>query len=215
MKSVKYGVTWGLSQSMMFYGFAAAFGFGTYLVGTLKMDFEDVFRSELVTLYFTSFYCVTFLPLPSHRVFIAMVAGGIEIGRVNAFAPDYSKAKVAAAKLFALFDRKSLIDPTDPSGKTSVRLPVLSSMTFNQLVDKWCMFCFCCCRIVAMLTSRTGTSGSTTPPELTSTFFAGSTSRSNQVSSSLSWAQAETERQQRYSFSSVSMTTIEEMWYVD
>ena len=142
MKSIKYGVTWGLSQSMMFYGFAAAFGFGTYLVGTLKMDFEDVFRSELVTLFFTSFYCVTFLPLPSHRVFIAMVAGGIEIGRVNAFAPDYSKAKVAAAKLFGLFDRKSLIDPTDPSGKTSVRLPVLSSMTFNQLVDKWCMFWF-------------------------------------------------------------------------
>ena len=62
MKSIKYGVTWGLSQSMMFYGFAAAFGFGTYLVGTLKMDFEDVFRSELVTLFF---YLVLLCNIPS------------------------------------------------------------------------------------------------------------------------------------------------------
>ena len=55
-----------------------------------------------------------------HRVFIAICNGGVEIGRVNAFAPDYSKAKVAAAKLFALFDRESLINPTDTSGKTPV-----------------------------------------------------------------------------------------------
>ena len=46
--------------------------------------------------------------------------GGVEIGRVNAFAPDYSKAKVAAAKLFALFDRESRIDPFDPNGKKPV-----------------------------------------------------------------------------------------------
>ena len=46
-KALKYGITWGLSQSMMFYGFAAAFGFGTYLVGTLAMEFEDVFRLEV------------------------------------------------------------------------------------------------------------------------------------------------------------------------
>ena len=45
-----------------------------------------------------------------------MCAGGVEIGRVNAFAPDYSKAKVAAAKLFALFDQKSAIDPWSNRG---------------------------------------------------------------------------------------------------
>ena len=74
-----------------------------------------------------------------YRVFIAMVAGGIEIGRVNAFAPDYSKAKVAAAKLFALFDRKSLIDPTDQSGKrpvsvTSLHLRVHEQYFFRCLI---------------------------------------------------------------------------------
>ena len=61
--------------------------------------------------------------LTHHRVFIAICNGGVEIGRVNAFAPDYSKAKVAAAKLFALFDRQSLIDPTDTSGQ----MPVMDS----------------------------------------------------------------------------------------
>ena len=53
-------------------------------------------------------------------MFIAVCAGGVEIGRVNAFAPDYSKAKVAASKLFALFDRESLINPFNPNGKKPV-----------------------------------------------------------------------------------------------
>lgn len=61
------------------------------------------------------------------RVFIAICAGGIEIGRVNAAAPDYSKAKVAAAKLFSLFDRESAIDPYDTSG--------LKPETCNALVQ--------------------------------------------------------------------------------
>ena len=41
---MKYGITWGLSQSMMFYAFGAAFGYGTYLVAINDMEFEDVFR---------------------------------------------------------------------------------------------------------------------------------------------------------------------------
>ena len=54
------------------------------------------------------------------RVFIAICAGGVEIGRVNAAAPEYSKAKVAAAKLFHLFDRESLISPFSKEGKKPV-----------------------------------------------------------------------------------------------
>ena len=49
-------------------------------------------------------------------MFIAIAAGGVELGRMNAVAPEISKAKVASAKLFALFDRKSHIDYTDESG---------------------------------------------------------------------------------------------------
>jgi len=37
-------------------------------------------------------------------------------GRATAAAPDFAKAKVAASKLFQLFDRKSSVDYTDGSG---------------------------------------------------------------------------------------------------
>ena len=43
-KAMKYGITWGLSQSMIFFAFSAAFGYGTYLVAINDMYFEDVFR---------------------------------------------------------------------------------------------------------------------------------------------------------------------------
>ena len=72
--------------------------------------------------------------MTSCRVFIAVCAGGVEIGRVNAFAPDYSKAKVAAAKLFALFDRQSLIDPTDTSGRKPVSTSRCSDVTLRSPV---------------------------------------------------------------------------------
>ena len=39
-----YGVTWGVSQALIYFAFAAAFGFGGYLVGIGDMQFEDVFR---------------------------------------------------------------------------------------------------------------------------------------------------------------------------
>ena len=54
------------------------------------------------------------------RVFVSVASGAVELGRVNAFAADYTKAKVAAAKLFALFERKPLIDPTDIKGEVPV-----------------------------------------------------------------------------------------------
>ena len=44
VKAMKHGVTWGLSQSMIFFAFGTAFGYGTYLVAKHDMSFEDVFR---------------------------------------------------------------------------------------------------------------------------------------------------------------------------
>lgn len=45
-KANLYGVTWGVSQCLLYFSFAAAFGFGGYLVGIGEMDFNDVFRYE-------------------------------------------------------------------------------------------------------------------------------------------------------------------------
>ena len=41
-------------------------------------------------------------------------------GQATSFAPDYGKAKIAAAKLFQLFDRIPLIDSSSPDGEKPV-----------------------------------------------------------------------------------------------
>ena len=46
---------------------------------------------------------------------------------MNAFAPDYSKAIVAASRLFALFDQKSAIYPLDEGGVKLVRYFITTS----------------------------------------------------------------------------------------
>jgi len=42
------------------------------------------------------------------------------IGQASQFAPDYAKAKIATAKIFALFDRVPAIDSYSTDGQTPV-----------------------------------------------------------------------------------------------
>ena len=53
---------------------------------------------------------------------LAILVGGLVLGQISAFAPDYVKAKVAAARLFKIFDRKSLIDSSSEDGLKPVRV---------------------------------------------------------------------------------------------
>ena len=50
----------------------------------------------------------------------AVVYGGILAGQALSFAPDYLSAKVSAARLFQLLDRKSDIDVNDNKGEEIV-----------------------------------------------------------------------------------------------
>jgi len=43
-------------------------------------------------------------------------------GQVSAFSPDYVKARIAAARLFKLFDRVPLIDSSCNEGNTPVSM---------------------------------------------------------------------------------------------
>ena len=56
-----------------------------------------------------------------HRVFSAIVFGGFGLGRAMASAPDYSKAKLAAAHMFKLLDRVPPIDASSDKGLKLVR----------------------------------------------------------------------------------------------
>lgn len=49
-------------------------------------------------------------------MFFALTMAAIGISQSSSFAPDSSKARVAAASIFGIIDRKSKIDSSDESG---------------------------------------------------------------------------------------------------
>merc|ERR1712136_370948 len=77
-KSYYYGIAFGMSQSIIFFAYAALYRFGAYLV--------------------------------------AVIFGAMAVGQASSFAPDYAEAKLAANRLFKLFDRVPEIDIDDESG---------------------------------------------------------------------------------------------------
>ncbi|KAL2510438.1 ABC transporter B family member 4 [Abeliophyllum distichum] len=89
------GIGFGLSFSLLFLVYATSFYAGARLVEDGKITFSDVFR-----------------------VFFALTMAAIAISQSSSFAPDSSKAKSAAASIFAMLDRKSKIDPSDEAGLT-------------------------------------------------------------------------------------------------
>ncbi|KAI4383199.1 hypothetical protein MLD38_009066 [Melastoma candidum] len=89
------GIGFGLSFFLLFSVYAASFYAGAQLVKHGKTTFSDVFR-----------------------VFFALTMAAIGITQSSSFTPDSTKAKGAAASIFAIVDRKSNIDPSDESGTT-------------------------------------------------------------------------------------------------
>jgi len=62
----------------------------------------------------------TVLLLNFCRAFGAIIFGAMAVGQASQFAPDYGKAKAAAAKIFALLDREPLIDSYSTDGEKPV-----------------------------------------------------------------------------------------------
>ncbi|KAL0418947.1 UNVERIFIED_CONTAM: ABC transporter B family member 11 [Sesamum radiatum] len=87
------GVGFGLSFALLFLVYATSFYAGARLVEDGKITFSDVFR-----------------------VFFALTMAAIAISQSSSFAPDSSKAKSAAASIFAILDRESKINPSAESG---------------------------------------------------------------------------------------------------
>ncbi|XP_069110560.1 ATP-dependent translocase ABCB1-like [Argopecten irradians] len=85
----------GISLAIMFFAYAAAFTYGGYLVQYDDLPFENVFK-----------------------VFIAIIFGGMSIGRESAYAPDYNKGKIAAGRLFEIIEMEPSINAASEDGKT-------------------------------------------------------------------------------------------------
>ncbi|GMI69506.1 P-glycoprotein 21, ATP-binding cassette B21 [Hibiscus trionum] len=89
------GAGFGISFFLLFNVYATSFYAGSLLVEHGDATFSDVFQ-----------------------VFFALTMATVGISQSSSFAPDSSKAKTAAASIFAIIDRKSKIDPSDESGTT-------------------------------------------------------------------------------------------------
>ncbi|XP_074659631.1 ATP-dependent translocase ABCB1-like [Tubulanus polymorphus] len=88
-----HGITYSSAQSIIYFAYAVSFAFGAYLVDQGEMVFIDIFK-----------------------IFGAITFGGMAFGEATTAAPDYFKAKVAAHKLFRLFDRVPEIDSSSTDG---------------------------------------------------------------------------------------------------
>eukprot|EP00118_Oscarella_pearsei_P021466 m.241042 g.241042 ORF g.241042 m.241042 type:complete len:1331 (+) comp40199_c0_seq19:2286-6278(+) len=87
------GVSFGFSQAIMFFAYAGAFRFGAWQVVEQGVDYESVFI-----------------------VFGAIVFGAFSMGQAMSFAPEYSKTRLAAARICQLLDAVPSIDSSSDDG---------------------------------------------------------------------------------------------------
>lgn len=92
-KSHVRGAAFGFAQAIPFWAYATTMMYGGYLVDQNLIPYEDVFK-----------------------VAEALLLGTMMVGQAVAFAPNYSKARVAASQIFSLLDRRPAIDTSPGVG---------------------------------------------------------------------------------------------------
>ena len=104
LNTIVYGLTYGFSQGIVFFGFVLTFGFGAFQV---VQDRESVVYEE---------YSHILVAL------MAVIFGAQGVGQASSFAPNYAKAKQSANRIYALLDREPVIDGYSEDGLKPVRM---------------------------------------------------------------------------------------------
>ncbi|XP_037084784.1 ATP-dependent translocase ABCB1-like [Pollicipes pollicipes] len=94
------GLAFGFANAVPFFAYAACMGYGGQLVGDGSLPFQSVFK-----------------------VGESLILGTMMVGQAVAFAPSYNSAKLSAARVFALLDRRAAIEASPSAG---LRLPHVS-----------------------------------------------------------------------------------------
>ncbi|KAK3589575.1 hypothetical protein CHS0354_043029 [Potamilus streckersoni] len=104
------GITFSISQAIIFFAYATAFWFGAWLIEKGEMKYVDVFK-----------------------VFSAIVFGAMAIGQASSFAPDAGKASASAGYIFALLDRVPSIDVQSEDGLKLTEGQFTSKVVFKDV----------------------------------------------------------------------------------
>uniref|UniRef100_A0A6Q2ZE04 ABC-type xenobiotic transporter n=1 Tax=Esox lucius TaxID=8010 RepID=A0A6Q2ZE04_ESOLU len=94
VKAPIYGLTFALSQAIPYMVNAAIFRFGAWLIAHCYTQYENVFL-----------------------VFSVIIFAAMNIGESSSFAPDFGKAKTAAARIIKLLEKDPEIDIYSEEGK--------------------------------------------------------------------------------------------------
>lgn len=89
-----------------------------------------------------------FSAIISYRIILAVQMGAMMIGQITAFSPDYLKAKIAAARMFKIFDALPEIQSDSDKGLTCVSKMIDQHI---PLYNDSCVLNFTCLGILSFL----------------------------------------------------------------
>uniref|UniRef100_A0A803SUJ3 ABC-type xenobiotic transporter n=1 Tax=Anolis carolinensis TaxID=28377 RepID=A0A803SUJ3_ANOCA len=92
------GLSYGITTSTNYFINAAVFRFGAWLITHCYMNFEQLFI-----------------------VFLSVILGSLNAGQTSTMAPDFSKSKISAQRIFQLLDLKPAIDSYSEEGEKLVK----------------------------------------------------------------------------------------------